>query len=258
MSAVLVRASRYPLLSQWHSDLLADLNVTQTPHLHFRNLKDNQRQLACLRLAGLPIRVFTVASNKQTMRQHKNDRAASRGGRQPYCNWIARLLLERVTDYCARRSKRDKKSQGMLKVVFATTGKHSYGQTYSYHEWVKVQASAGTVYKDKWVPNYSVLNPNSFESYLARELPGLQFADVVASAFYTAVNDLDHSQCRPRYAQLLEPRVAGRPSGARMDYGVVLQPSVSNPLAFNRDQREIFDFYGYGFDDAGYLLDCLR
>lgn len=253
LSCVLIRRANFEAIEIWHKEMLSILRITQTNHIHFRKLNDRQRLEACSYIAQLPIRLFVVASNKRTMRGHQNPRAEIRGAKQWFYNWMIRLLLERVTHYCARRSKRDGVSK-FVKLVFATTGKHSYSQTEAYHAFVEMQARADNVFLDLWVPDYSTLKSNSISTFLARDVTGLQLSDVVASAFHWAVDNLDTGPCNPTFAMQLKPRVALTPGGSNMNYGINLQPTSSYPLAFQLDQRAIFEHFGYGFDADGYVL----
>ena len=254
MSAIIIARQNFASIDAWHENLLSKLKINQTRHIHFKNLNDRQKATACQYLSNLPLRIFTVLSNKRTMRQHENQNAQIRGGKQWFYNWIVRILLERVTDYCERRSNRSGLDAKKIHIVFATTGMHSYSQTAAYHEILKIQTNAENVLLDKLSPNYSVLDAMRIDHFLARDVPGLQLADIAASAFFNAVDNLDTGPCSPEYAKMLSTRVGIRPNGSKMDYGLILQPTKANPLSLPPDQREIFEYYGYGFYEDGYLL----
>lgn len=91
----------------WTNDILAALKLNQRRVLHFQPL-DRQRQVkACQAIAKLPVRCFAVTSNKRNMRGYTNPRAARvsyAAERSYFYWWMTRLLLERITDYCERRS----------------------------------------------------------------------------------------------------------------------------------------------------------
>ncbi|EGE59348.1 UNVERIFIED_ORG: hypothetical protein GGI63_005943 [Rhizobium esperanzae] len=76
---------------------------------------------------------------------------------------------------------------------------------------------------------------------------GLQLADVIASSFYQAVDNLDTGPCEPKYAMALEPRLAFGPREERRDYSVILQPTPCWEADITEDQKKIFRYYGYDF-----------
>jgi len=81
-----------------------------------------------------------------------------------------------------------------------------------------------------------------------RTRAGLQFADIVASAFYQAVNRDNKAICNPEFAKLLRPRVWGGPNRNWFDSGFKVFPV---PLKFpnlNEQQKEVFQYYGYPSD----------
>src|SRR3954454_2837336 len=91
----------------WVQKILSELKVRQRPTLHFQPL-DRQRQIkACQIIGTIPVRCFAVVSNKRNMRGYTNLRAARvsySAGRTFFYWWMTRLLLERISDYCERRS----------------------------------------------------------------------------------------------------------------------------------------------------------
>ena len=74
-------------------------------------------------------------------------------------------------------------------------------------------------------------------------MAGLQLADVVASAFYQAVDTLDVNN-DPEPAKLLLPRMA-HSDKMISDYGVVLQPTPPYKAKLTPKQKDIFRFYQY-------------
>lgn len=77
---------------------------------------------------------------------------------------------------------------------------------------------------------------------------GLQLADVVASAFYQAVDTLDVKK-DPEPAKLLLPKMA-RSNGSVADEGVVLQPTPPWKARLTPVQKNIFEFYQYDFSNV--------
>lgn len=91
-------------------------------------------------------------------------------------------------------------------------------------------------------PKWEVLDPFLFEEHPNKMRAGLQLADVVASAFFRAVERNSKGKTDVQYAQLLRPRMCFDVSGRYIGYGVKVLPShIIQRLP--PEQRAIFDFY---------------
>jgi hypothetical protein len=111
LSCVLVKAEREQEVLPWLKNLMASFNQHQMTHLHFRQLKDDKRAVACQALAGLPVRLFVVITNKRNMVKYRNLSAgkAKINVTAWFYVWLTRILVERVSDYCARKSRSGKR-----------------------------------------------------------------------------------------------------------------------------------------------------
>lgn len=245
VSAVLVRVENEPNVSNWVRDIRSDIDVKQRPDLHFRKLSPKRKLTVAQRVAELPIRCFIVASNKKNMRQYHNPRAEKAGADQWFYNWLVRLAIERITDYCERRCLRNGEESRKVKFVFSKRGGHRYSQTQAYHWVIKAQARNEHMVLKKRMPKWRTMDERLVSAQLHEDVAGLQLADIAASAFYTAVDNLDTGPCDPTHAKALAPRMA-RENGSARDYGVCLQPTPASAAKLSEDQREIFCFYGYG------------
>src|SRR5690606_33468513 len=96
--------------------------------------------------ADMKMRGFVVASHKANMRGHENKRAATRGGQQPFYNFMLRVLLERVTSCVAASAQKQFGGPRRVKVVLAQTGGVYYSQTLAYIELLRIQAEGHTTY----------------------------------------------------------------------------------------------------------------
>jgi len=77
--------------------------------------------------------------------------------------------------------------------------------------------------------------------------PGLQLADVVASAFFRASDVLQVSEHDVECAKLLAPRMARDPdnaSGVTHGFGVKLMPNLGKAKLLP-NQQSVYRFYGY-------------
>src|SRR4051794_15485212 len=74
----LIRAQRNDEQPGWVRKILDDVELKRNQVLHFRDLIDRRKPLVCHAVAGLPVRLFAVISNKKNMKGHRNVRAESK------------------------------------------------------------------------------------------------------------------------------------------------------------------------------------
>jgi hypothetical protein len=78
------------------------------------------------------------------------------------------------------------------------------------------------------------------------EKAGLQLSDVVAGAFYEAVErnrgEIEH--CDPSYAKLLQPLIATSAAGNLLSYGIKTMPNLWE-MDLQDEQKVIFEQFGY-------------
>lgn len=255
LGCALVQRSNDGLLPQLVGNVLKSINIRTRPDLHFRGLSKSRQDESCHFIAKMPIQLFCVCSNKRNMREYDNPLAAKKmHSKQWFYNFLVRLLLERVTSAVAAHSLINFGTHRHVKFIFSRRGGHSYSQTKAYHEILRLQSRAQTAVLRYRMPIWSVMHMDLVEVDNHDLSAGLQLADCVASAFYTACDDLDTG---PRYlspAKRLEPKMA-RENGRIADFGLVLQPNpYSKQLStkvrdgtIGREQREIFEYYGFDF-----------
>lgn len=224
----------------WTQKILTTLKLPQRRVLHFQPL-DAQRQVrACETIASLPVRCFAVMSNKKNMKGHKNPRAervSYLAGRTYFYWWMTRLLLERITDYCERRSNREYGGPRLVQLVFAQRGGLRYAHCQGYLYWLRWQSKTDSVYLKQGNLKWTVLNPlDEIRVHSPADSPGLQIADSIAGAFYQAGN----GYADPAIA--LAPRMAFDARGSILGYGIKLMPGgyLEQAPAY---QRAVFDFY---------------
>lgn len=246
LGAVVIRAAHDASVAQWVRTIQSNAGVKAKTDLHYRNLPDFRKRIVCSELAKLPLRAFVLASNKKNMRQYRNPRAERVKSQQWFYNYCLRLLLERVTHFCYEHAKSDKVNGRLLRIIYSERGGHSYGQTIAYHELLKNQSKAGALALAKRRIFWEVLDWRLAEAATHKTSEGAQLADVVASAFYQAVDTLPPTKWNNEFAKLLKPVVA-REDGHYFNYGLALQPTPPSKAKLSDQQKEIFEFYGYGF-----------
>ncbi len=242
LSAVVVRAEAQRE-TVWVRDILKDIRLEQRKSLHYQPLNDWRRNSVCASIGKLPLRCFAVISNKQNMHGHRNKKAEAAhpiAGRTWFYWWMTRLLLERVSEYCERRSLRDYAEPRLVRLEFARRRGLRYSHLRGYLYWLRMQSKAGALFLKQGDLKWSVIDPiNQVMAYDNSERAGLQLSDAVASAFYQGVNgdcpDISH-------AVALAPRMAMRPNGEVFGYGVKLMPFNYLKVAAP-EQKRLFDFF---------------
>jgi len=164
--------------------------------------------------------------------------------------WLARLLLERVSEYCEEQTPVERRGKGQdkdkLRIIFSRRGGLTYKDFSDYLWKLYWQSGAGALwlnYKDiKW----SVIDWDEILVLDHKKRAGLQLADVVAGAFFEAVelNRGGAASCDPSYAKALKPLIAVRSTGALVGFGIKPMPLVS-AMGLSPEQKEIFNFYGW-------------
>lgn len=242
ISGLLVRAEDEGRCRDWLDEIRRDIDATQSTTLHFKKLSPSKRLRAAIMLSELDVRLFVVCSNKKNMRGYRNSRAEAAGGKQWFYNWVVRVLMERATEYCLNNSVRRLKRTGRMKVLFSARGGHSYGQTKAYWELLRAQ---GKPYLSNYKIRFEVLSYGLVDYVPHYMHSGLQLADIVASAFYQAV-ETSSRRWSTDSAKALSPRMA-KVSSRVVDIGLVLQPHRIDEIGLTSEQKEIFQHFGYVF-----------
>lgn len=224
----------------WVQKILSELKLHQRRTLHFQSLDDHHRFEVCRAIASLPVRCFAVASHKPNMRRHVNQKAARVShpvGRTWFYWWMTRLLLERVTDYCERRSIHEHGKPRLVRFEFARRGGLKYEHCQAYIHYLRDQSREGRLHLKRGDLKWSVVDAiEEIRVFDAAERAGLQLADVVAGAFFQA------GAGKHDFAIALEKRMAADAAGKVFDYGVKLMPGFY--LKSRRSNAsDAFDFY---------------
>jgi hypothetical protein len=253
VAAALIPAEAEKEVGQWVRDLMSAMNSNQMRDLHFQRLSHHRKVLACSYLADKHVRLFAVVSNKRNMQGYHNPRAATVPSDNWFYCWLTRILLERVTHDVYHASIRRWKEVRRVKLEFSERGGLRYSQMKAYFEWLKVKSAYGR--QPLFVPfgdfEYSTLHPDLMHVHNHTERDGLKLPDIVASAFFKAVDVHQTRQCDPQYAALLAPKMAKAPGTELIaGYGVKLMPNWRTLDRFNvpHEQRAILRRFGYPRD----------
>ena len=248
LSGVLVHAHYAAKPIQWVREFKSTIKGSQRPDLHFADLTDPQRLSACEHFASKHLRWLAVVSNKRNMRGYQNARAAKRDTRNPFYNWMLRLLLERASQFCAERSVRDYGEMRAMRIELGARGGVSLPRIKVYlFEILRRQSAANTLYLQRGDIAWKVMNPDELAVFQARSRAGIQIADVVASGLRQAVDVKPDSRTDPRYALALRPTVASNRRGAVADFGLKLMPDPPDlwRVGLIESQISLFESFGY-------------
>lgn len=247
LSAVIMRAKWEPEIPNWLQELKKDIRVDVRGALHFRNLSPARRLAVAKSIAERPIRAISVCSNKKNMRGWRNVRAEKMPSQEWFYNWCLRLLLERVTGFCESRRRKDfGDGPCKIKIEFSRRGGHRYSQTRAYTLYLRHQEKGSKLFLNKRRIITDLLSTDLMEDHPHWSRPGLQFADTIASAFYSAANTIGPGAWDIEPAKALT-KIMAKDGRSCTDFGVALQPTPPTKGRLTADQRKIFEHYGYDF-----------
>jgi hypothetical protein len=248
VGAIVVRRSREPEVVDWVRNLRNEIGVRQGPGLHFRGLLAHKKVAACSGLARLPIRGFVLLSNKKNMQGYRNKRVEEARGastQEYFYNFCVRLLLERITLFCARRSIREFGEVRHLEIVFSERGGMRYSQTIAYLNLLQEQARSQTTFLNTREVQWAVMHPALVRALPHNRSAGCQLADCVASSFYQAVSTAEGPSWDKRPALALRPRMWRGADNRYENSGVSLQPTPYYRAKLTDHQKQIFRDYGF-------------
>jgi Protein of unknown function (DUF3800) len=246
LSAVVVRAGNENAVGRWQQDILKSFGYTQRTDIHYRKLSPQRKKLACMYMAEQPLRIFVLMSNKKNMRGYSNKRCAE----EPYYFywWCSRLLLERVTRFCASASRVLYKADLPVKMIFSQRGGMAYPRLLSYLGLLQHQSSIGQLHLKAGDLAWRVVDMKQIYDIAHKNEAGLQLADVAAGAFFEAVNLEPKNGPDPSYATLLLPRLyRQRRDGPILEYGLKSMPKLWE-ARLQPSQRAIFELAGFPKD----------
>ncbi|WP_428538023.1 DUF3800 domain-containing protein [Rhodopila sp.] len=154
LSCMLIRSDRENDILPFLKDFLGSFKQHQIRHLHFRQLRDDKKAVACDYISELPVRLITVVSNKRNMTGYLKLRASQARINVTawfYC-WIMRVLIERVSDYCCRRSVSHHGEIRPVRFEISSRGGVRIKDVTRYPSYLKDQDELGLMFNDYWVP----------------------------------------------------------------------------------------------------------
>ncbi len=245
LAAFVVRIEHDSKLVSWVNEVQSYF-TSRRDDLHFNKLLSFKKPLVCAAMAKKECKCFVVMSNKKNIEKYKNSKLDANN--KSWIYWfLARLLLERVTEHCESQIPETRRGTDKLRIIFSRRGGLKYADFDRYLTKLYWQSRLGSLvlrYKDiKW----SVIDWEEIRVLDHKERAGLQLADVIAGAFYQAVElhrGSGEVDCDPSCAQLLKPLIASRPTGWVLGYGLKTMP-IPAAMNLTASQKVLFEFYGF-------------
>lgn len=247
VSGVVIDARREIEVPTWITNALVALQSKQLKDIHFAKLNEGRRAIMCEAVASLPLRCFAVASNKKNMQGYHNPDAAQVPSDNWFYCWLTRVLLERITNFVASDSLMRFGETKRVKVEYSERGGLRYSQMKAYYEWIRAKSRSGNMYLTAGDIEWATIHPHLLEVHPHQTRAGLKLADTVAGAFFQAADCIESGPCEPRYAILLEDRMARIPDrvgGQIAGYGLKLLPGL-RAAKLSSAQEKVFRHYGY-------------
>lgn len=250
LAAFVVKIDHDRNMVAWVNDVQAEF-TSKRADLHFNKLLDFKKTLVCAALAKKPCKGFVVMSNKKNIERYRNPNLDD--GNKAWIYWfLARLLLERVTEYCESETPKERRGIDKLRIIFSRRGGLRYVDFERYLAKLYLQSKLNSLvlnYKDlKW----SVIDEEEVRVLDHAERAGLQLADVIAGAFYQAVelNRGGQVEVDPSYAKLLKPLIhhKGMFNSWYLGVGLKTMPAL-HEMDLVEPQKAIFSHYGAAAKD---------
>ena len=206
--------------------LIQRLGLPPDRELHFVDLNDKKRLALCAEIASLMGRWFCVISHKENMRGFRNQLAQRVSNKNnPLYNFLIRILLERVSEYCAAHNRKLdlENSTTDLQVVLSERGGLSAPDVSSDLRLLWTQSKSGRTFLNKKKIDFSVFSPDNLSVRANSDLLGRQLADAIASAMLKALPSSGDRELRWDFLRMLLPRTA-RSNGRILNCGITVLP----------------------------------
>lgn len=224
LGAAIVSKENDRFIPSWRDEIVNLFPKRQSRDLHFRHLNHDQRVAACAILSSKPMGICVVSSNKETLLDSPKMEVFKRKGY--LYNYLVRFLLERVTETVARLAQ-SSRQEAQLHIIFSRRAGTDYQ---SMKEYLHLMRDGREALPPVRSINWDVLHPNSVSVENHSIRAGLQIADVVTSATYSAIDPNQFGHTEPRYAMILRSRYIRR-NGRALNCGITIIPPIDkSPL----------------------------
>jgi hypothetical protein len=177
----------------WRDRILSRFPKHKARDLHFRDLKHAQKVVVCQEIAKLPVSACLVCSHKATIPGTKWEAVFKK--KQYLYNYLIRWLLERVTDYCAAYGP-----EVSVKVIFSRRTGTDYQIMRDY---LALMRDGRELIRPVRSIVWRVLDIDKIAVENHAKWAGLQIADCLTSAFFSALEPNAYGNYEHTYAHLL-------------------------------------------------------
>lgn len=210
-------------LPQWRDQIMEHFPNRAKRDLHFQKLKHEQRVAACRFLSEKPFGAAVVCSDKVTIPDLNQRQLEIFKQKGHLYNYLVRLLLERVTAACSRKSA----INGQTCKIYVTFSKRGGTDYESMRDYLFLMRDGRERREPVRSIDWNTLNPEDIKVEDHSKRAGLQLADVVTSATCFGLEPNQYGDSEERYARLLSRRFL-RGNGRVSNFGVTILPSTSS------------------------------
>ncbi len=229
LGACLVRHESDLLLPTWRNEIMSAFPNKRSRDLHFRHLNHDQKVFATNYISGKKIGACVVMSNKQTIIDSNQYSIFKQ--KQHLYNYLVRFLLERLTAQVASVARRENLPDCKLKVVFSQRSGTNYQVM---NEYLALMRDGNEVKVPKRSINWNILEIKNIKVEVHSKWAGLQFADVITSAVFAALEKNMYGLYEHRYGLEISNNFIADNSQV-LDCGLILIPPLrANPLDKNQ------------------------
>ena len=210
LAAALVRQTDDLGLVRFGDEVRQALNKPPRKHLHFKDIRHEQRLLYLDRIASLPVVTFVVACHKPTLKEPEKFSEHYR-----LYFYSVRLLLERLSWFCRDSPVSRSLQNSTCSVVFSNRAAMSYAELRTYVTLLKTKGDAQI--------DWNSVSPDLITAIVPTKRMGLQLADAIAGSYWYALEPTQYGFTEPRYVGMVLPR-AYHHKGAVSGYGFKAWP----------------------------------
>lgn len=159
--------------------------------------------------------------------------------------WLTRLLLERITKFCAAQNCKNNTPHDKLRIIFSKRGGMKYDDFTNYLYRLRMQDTNNSIHLYQGSIVTEIIDINEVAVFGHKERAGLQLTDCVAGAFYKSV-ELNNNKCIPDYALALRNRMYSKGLKGQQKYighGIKPVPKFSD-MNLHEAQKSVFRNYG--------------
>jgi len=219
LGAIVQRAENDAQCVRCMDDVRRALGRAHRQHVHFTNLRHEQRLPYLREIAKTSCRLVAVLIHKPSIEEPEKFTL----GRHQLYRYASRLLLERISWLC-RDHRKSGVGDGFAEVIFSNRAQMSYDELRDYLRKLKSLSDAQQVRID-----WSVIDPDRIRAIPHERLAGLQMADALSSGLKFAVDPNAYGDIETRYAEILLP-LFYRHQQVALGYGLKFWPQSISDL----------------------------